>query len=332
MADLLRWTLEDPAIPDDLREPAGWPTPLQEEYGRDGGTSAAGGHRAALRAGFSRVRRAIDDFKPDVVIIWGDDQYDNFREDIIPPFCILAYEDLVTRPWAQETARHPNVWGESEDTEFRIRGARNVGKYLAGQLLERGIDAAYAYRPLHHEGWAHAFMNTFLYLDYEREGLDYPALAFAVNCYGTKVISDKGGLTRFADTHTAEELDPPSPSPARCLEVGRQTARALLESPWRVALIASSSWSHAFLTDKNWRLWPDVAADQRLFNALRAGEYATWRETSLAELEESGQQELLNWFCLVGAMEELNRTPDYSEFIETYAFNSNKCFALFLPS
>ena len=24
--------------------------------------------------------------------MWGDDQYENFREDIIPPYCISAYD------------------------------------------------------------------------------------------------------------------------------------------------------------------------------------------------------------------------------------------------
>ena len=50
------------------------------------------------------------------------------------------------------------------------------------------------------------------------------------------------------------------------------------ESPWRVALIASSSWSHAFLTDKNHQLYPDIEADRRLYEALRVGDYDTWRD------------------------------------------------------
>ena len=34
---------------------------------------------------------------------------------------------------------------------------------------------------------------------------------------------------------------------------------------------------------------------------------------------------------LAGAMEELGRKPDECEFIETWSFNSNKCFAVFRP-
>jgi hypothetical protein len=90
-----------------------------------------------------------------------------------------------------------------------------------------------------------------------------------------------------------------------------------------------SSWSHAFLHDKAWRLYPDVESDRAFYEALRGGQYSHWRETSLEAVEESGQQEMLNWFCLAGAMAELKRTPSWSVFIESYLFNSNKCFAVF---
>jgi lipopolysaccharide/colanic/teichoic acid biosynthesis glycosyltransferase len=49
----------------------------------------------------------------------------------------------------------------------------------------------------------------------------------------------------------------------------------------------------------------------------------------LAALEESGQQEMLNWMCLAGAMSELGRRPDAAAFVQTYIFNSSKCFAAF---
>lgn len=35
----------------------------------------------------------------------------------------------------------------------------------------------------------------------------------------------------------------------------------------RVTLVASSSWSHAFLIDKSWHITPDTAADRRLYDA-----------------------------------------------------------------
>ena len=115
------------------------------------------------------------------------------------------------------------------------------------------------------------------------------------------------------------------------MAVGAATARVMAQSPWRTAIVASSSWSHSFLTEKNYKLWPDVAADRRLYEALKTGDYAAWHRYTTDEIEDSGQHEVLNWFCLLGAMEELGRKPDRSEFIETWAFVSPVVFAYYLP-
>ena len=45
------------------------------------------------------VNDEIRAFEPDFVVIFGDDQYENFRETIIPPFCILAYEESESTPF-----------------------------------------------------------------------------------------------------------------------------------------------------------------------------------------------------------------------------------------
>jgi hypothetical protein len=174
-------------------------------------------------------------------------------------------------------------------------------------------------------------LNTLLYLDYDRQGFTYPVVPFQVNCYGRRVISQRGGIVGWGSLPTEDELDPPSPAPWRCFDLGAATARVLKNSPWKVALIASSSWSHAFLTPKNHLLYPDVEADRALYEALRVGDYQKWRQTPLSAIEESGQQEMLNWMCLAGAMAELGRKPTETALVQTYIFNSSKCFAYFKP-
>jgi Catalytic LigB subunit of aromatic ring-opening dioxygenase len=331
MASALRWTLEDPAIPDEWRDPANWPQAMRDEWDEDGGEAAAAGHRAELVAGFARVRKELAAFGPDALLIVGDDQYENFREDLIPPYALLAYDDQEVRPWHPTQATRgvmprENIWGEGPDTTFLVRGRRDIALYLAERLLDDGFDAAYAYKPLHHPGIPHAFMNTLLYLDYDRTGFDLPIIPLAVNCYGRRVVSRTGGLSRFANR---EPFDPPSPSPRRLMDLGAGIMRALVDSPWRVALIASSSWSHAFLCDSTWRLRPDTAADRRLYEAFVESDWGRWRTVSLGEIEAAGQQELLNWFVLAGAMEEGQGRLLWSTFIETRVFNTNKVFACF---
>ncbi len=89
MSGILKWTLEDPAIPGEQKDVSRWPPEMQREWGTDRGTAAAVRHRAALVAGFEKARQVLDRFDPEVVVIWGDDQYENFKEDIIPPYAIL---------------------------------------------------------------------------------------------------------------------------------------------------------------------------------------------------------------------------------------------------
>jgi hypothetical protein len=334
MAMILADRLTDTGIAQELKDPANWPEAMRREWSNDGGEKEAARHRDAMLIGLRRARAALDAFKPDFCVIWGDDQYENFHEDVVPAFCVFAYEDMDVAPWRQAHASalvggKPNVWNESADTTFRIKGAREGGKWLASRLLESNFDVAYAYKNLHHAGLPHAFLNSVLYLDYDRTGFPYPIVPLQINCYGRLVISHKGYGSHFSAPTVP--LDPPSPSPTRCFDLGAAVARACAAGPYRVALIASSSWSHAFLVDKTWRMQPDLPSDRRLYEAMVAGDYDTWRNVSLEQLEQSGQQEMLNWFALMGAMNALGRSLTWSDIVETYIFNSTKVAAIFDP-
>jgi len=329
-ADLAIWlrrTLTDPLIPDHWKDPANWPSRMREEWADDEGVSHAQEHRDAMVGGLREVRKALDAFAPDAVVVWGDDQYENFREDVIPAFSVLAYQDDIE---CNPFGAMPNAWDETSETTFRVRCAPEISKYLASGMLEQEFDIAYAYKPLHFPHLPHAFMNTVLYLDYDRAGFPYPLIPFQVNCYGRYVISHRG--IGFPYAEAGKPLDPPSPSPKRCFDLGRAAARVLKASPYRIALVASSSWSHAFLCEKTKHLWPDVESDRALYDAMLRGDADAWRNTQLADIEFSGQHELLNWFCLFGAMTELGQRVAWSQFTETYVYNSDKVAAVFAPA
>ena len=323
--------LRNERIPSERKNPENWPEAMRKEWGDDEGYASALHQRERLVAGFRKVRAELDAFKPDVVLVWGDDQYENFKEDIIPAFCLMAYDEYECRPFATEGGgTRPNVWGEPADRTFRYKGHPSA-RYLAGALIDDGFDVAYAYKALHEPGLGHAFLNTLLYLDYDRTGFDYPVIPFAINCYGSRVIRNRGGATPQTVNGVEVPADPPGPSPRRCMELGAAAARAMLESPWRVALIASSSWSHAFLTEKNWWLHCDVESDRKRFEEFKAGDFEAWRGLTTAQVEDAGQQEMLNWMCLAGALAELKRTPEIVEFQQTYVHNSSKCLAVASP-
>jgi hypothetical protein len=221
MANILKGRLADPGVPSHAKNPGNWPPTMRQEWGDDDGVAGAMRHRDSVLRGIREVRKALDEFDPDFVIVWGDDQYENFKENIIPPFCVLAYDDL--------------------------------------------------------------------------------------------------------------EVYPSAPSPRRVYQLGAAVARICQESPWRVALIASSSWSHAFLNEETYRMQPNVEFDRKMFAELRSGNLTAFRNLDLSTLEATGNQEMLDWCALAGAMAELGNRCVWAEMAETYVFNSSKVSAIFAP-
>jgi Catalytic LigB subunit of aromatic ring-opening dioxygenase len=325
MSWILKRMLQNPHLPAEYRDPTGWPRAMQQEWGADEGAASARTHRERLLRSLRKARLQIDEFRPDLIVIWGDDQYENFREDVVPPYCIYAHDSFEYGSSAN------NIWDEPAEKKFHSPGQVAAAKHLATGLIEAGFDTAYSYKPLHHP-LGHAFANAVLYLDYDRRGFPHPIIPFAINCYGRKVIAQRGGLPMFENPPTEAQLDPPAPTPRRLFDLGAATARIFANSPWRVALMASSGWSHAFLTAKNHFLFPDTPADRELFKALSSGDFQAWRDYPASAVEDSGQQEILNWMCLAGALSELRRKPAVTELIETWIFNSSKCFLMAPPA
>ncbi len=330
LASTFRLTLKSPNVPARYKDRANWPAGFLAELGDDDGASASRAYGERMARDFRTVRKILDDFAPDLVLVWGDDQYENFHEDVVPPFCIFGLDDPFDfRPW--EKSSQPNRWEEPASWTRQLRGHREAAKHLSTSLIREGFDVAYSYKPLHIDGLGHAFRNTVLYLDWDRKGFPYPIVPMSVNCYGSSLFMAKGGLDMLTQpTPVRTGLpDPPGPQPWRCMDLGAAVARSFAASPWRVALIASASWSHSFLTLRNGLMWADIEADRRLFEALQQGDYSTWRSTTHEEMVEAGQHEMLNWMALIGAMEELGRKPVIHDYVESWLFTSQKCFASF---
>ncbi len=327
MAGLLNRTLNSDQVPDALKDPARWPEPMRKEWADP--LASATEHRRRLVGGFRKAREALDAFNPDFVVIFGDDQYENFREDGVPSFCVFAQDEIESHPYARYTAANANVWGEGKETVFKTKGHHAGASYLAANLLKADFDVSYAYRMRYENGLPHAFINTILYLDYDRKGFPYPVVPFHVNCYGSSVIAKRGSTAHLTGEADPNLVDPPGPNPSRCFDIGAAVARVFTDSPWRVALIASSSWSHAFLTPKNHYLYPDNASDRARFDELASGKQSRWRDLTTEAIEDAGQQEFLNWVCLGGAMSQLKREPEIIDYVESYIFNSDKCFVVY---
>lgn len=132
--------MKDPLLPEQYGGPATWPEQMRKEWSDDDGVAAPDRHRAALIENFRWVRGELDAFNPDLVLIWGDDQYENFREDVVPAFSVLAYDEFHAKPW--EHRRGLDSWNEPIETEFHYKGHPTAGRYLATRLLREGFEPA----------------------------------------------------------------------------------------------------------------------------------------------------------------------------------------------
>ena len=216
-------------VPPEWKDQKNWPAQMQEEYGVDGvnAPASAAAHRKRLVDGFRKVREEIEAFKPDFVLIWGDDQYENFHEDLVPPFSVYLCEEYETQPFHKRrfTAdgdEISNVWGEDFDHVFKHAGHPEAAKLLATRLLQMGYPMPYAYKTLHYQGLPHAFLNTLLFLDYDRKGFDYPVIPFHVNCYGSSFVKNKGGARCRRQKTRSPTRPPPRRNSASTLEPPRR--------------------------------------------------------------------------------------------------------------
>jgi len=332
MSSRVKAKLADGSLPPSLDDPSKWPAPMRAEWGNDEGAGFAARHRRDYFAGLDRIRAALESFRPDAVVMFGDDQYECFREDLVPPYCVFLGDAFTARPYARARAigaAGRNIWNEPANTEFVYAGSPEIARCLLDALFAAGFDPAYSYRPPHQEHIGHAFSNTMMYLDHRRAGWPWPLVPVAINAYGGALIRAQGGLAGLEGESGGD--DPPGPSPARCFDLGAAIGRALQASPWRVALVATASFSHGFLCAKNHFLYPDMDSDRARFAELAAGNYRAWRALTPATLEDAGQHELVNWCPLMGAMDALGQKPALSELLESYLMNSNKCLAIMPP-
>jgi len=330
MTTPLRHTLEGKHLAPHMRDPRNWPEPMQAEWAEDMGTGAGREYNRRCFAATRELRARLDAFKPDLVIIYGDDQYENFVEDIVPPFCIYIMDEIKSLPFAAgafSAKPRLNVWNEPGDIVFTHKGHSRAGRYLMNYLRDQDIHVPYAYRLRYQNGLAHSFINTLLFLDPDRRGFDYPVLPIHINCYGGDLIRQRGGARAPSDVD--EEPDPSAPSAAACFDLGRAIGRAIAASPWRTAIIGSSSWGHAFLTGKNHWLYPDHASDRKRLAELKENRIAEWRNFELEELEDAGQQELTIWCALAGAMSDMGKKAEVIDYVETFTLNTDSCFAVF---
>ena len=162
MSSIWQRIINAPLIDPKWKDQKNWPDGMAEEVGDDMGLAAAGRYRERMWENFRKQRRMIDEFEPNFIVLIADDQYENFKEDIIPPFCVYGLDDDFEQEiWGHGVmAEKDNYWGEPHDHKATFHGHRDGAKHLTAGLLLRGVAMPYAYKTLHSPILAHGFNYT----------------------------------------------------------------------------------------------------------------------------------------------------------------------------
>jgi hypothetical protein len=258
------------------------PAQLLEELGQDNGLSQDKADHQRIVESFKVMHDRLHEWDPDVVMIIGDDQVENFREDNLPPFCLYTGSEVDGYPF-QRSAR-TNLWGSAPETKFTFNCPKVFSQDMRNYLIRDGFDMSSSASL---KGWewglAHAIINPLVFLDPEGK---FPLLPLFVNCYGEEAGPDY----------------PPRPTPGRCYQLGQGIRRFLDTRDERVAVVASSSWSHSFLAHKFQCREIDTETDRKYLEWVRNGEGSKLAQVAPEDLQQSGDHEILNWIIALGVL------------------------------
>src|SRR5947209_12090142 len=166
----LKYNLKSDLTPAHLKDPKTWPIKMQEEWGDDEGLSFSRAYQAKLQPAYREARQAIDEFNPDFVLIFGDDQYEVFQEDLLPPFAIFGVDEVECK------------WPRGREGTFTMKGHRSAANHIARELIKKGFDVGCSWKLHNREDYGHAFTTTVQYLDMDQAGWDHATLPFSINC------------------------------------------------------------------------------------------------------------------------------------------------------
>ena len=226
-----------------------------------------------INLGFEALKKQLEAFKPDVLLVVGDDQAEVFTEANMPTYCLFTCAEV-------HGSVNIGLIGESEEeNHITLRCHSELALHLLKELNRNGFDVSESkeLKPLGRpkRGLGHAFTRPVVKVV---PHLNVTVIPLHVNCY-------------FA----------PMPPARQCYELGRAIAHALKDRPERVAIMASGGLSHDPRGPRAG--WIDTALDRWVLEQLRLG-----NGEALCRLFEfdsdtlrSGTGEIRSWIVVAGA-------------------------------
>ncbi|HVN34729.1 MAG TPA: hypothetical protein VMU96_05675 [Casimicrobiaceae bacterium] len=204
-------------------------------------------HARCVRA-FDVLRARLADSRPDVLLIFGDDQLEQFDFSNLPAFCVFIGEKIsgyrISPFFGLPVGRDRPARPKTPEHWITLTGHPALGRTLVAGLVSRRFDMAFSASSNGH-GIGHAFTRPVESLGF---GPALPVVPFYINCYYG-----------------------PQPSGRRCYELGRAVREIIDAWPGdtRVAVIGSGGLWH---TPMEPNAYIDQAFDRRILEALARGD------------------------------------------------------------
>jgi protocatechuate 4,5-dioxygenase beta chain len=230
------------------------------------------------------LRRQIEDYRPDVMIVVGDDQEDLFNLANNPNLAIFTGEEV----WGCSLPTYMNL--PPEKSKIRVPVHSQLAKFLIRGLVKRGFDPAQCSEMKSVGKHPERGVSDMLAYPMPRlvPKLDLPVIPIFLNAYY-----------------------PPQPTGKRCWDLGVAIAEILRERPERALIYASGGMSHDPFGPRAG--WIDQPLDNWVFERIESGrghELANLFSFDSATLH-GGTGELRSWIAAAGACQWAGKKVDY---------------------
>jgi 3-O-methylgallate 3,4-dioxygenase len=250
-----------------------------------------------MRSRHADCQRALDrlaeifaEARPDVAVIFGNDQMEIFNETLIPAFGVMWGEWIINAEMAPARRAHLSpgiveaIPGYIPPGGATYAGAPELARHIIATLIADAFDVA-TMKGFPTDETPHAF--GFIYRRVMRDR-PVPSVPLMQNTF----------------------FPPNQPSARRCYDFGRSVAKAIRtwKNEARVGVFASGGLSHFVI---------DEQLDRAFLDALRkrsAADITGFRE----DLLQSGNSEVKNWIALSGAMADSDREFSIVDYVPCY--------------
>jgi protocatechuate 4,5-dioxygenase beta chain len=238
-----------------------------------------------IEAAFATLREQLRAYRPDALIMIGDDQGDMFDDVNNPTFSIYSGDEPLWGRSARDSLDVP----AQQRTRLVFRQHAELARHLLRGLIEKGFDVAnlgkFEPRGNPARGVSHMVANLVPEVD---PGLETPLVCVFVN-----------------------EYFPPLPSAARCARLGEAIADILGDRPERVAIYASGGLSH--YPGMYNAGWIDQPLDRWILERLERNDLEALEHlfTFDSDTLRSGTGEVRAWISVAAAMRRPAKVVDY---------------------